>query len=472
MISEISNLEIKETFLSLNPNKAPGPGGIMLGSIRNLGMLWVMRLHLLFGVFFRNGKLLTKANSTSIALVPKIPNPSKVGDYRPISCCNTIYKCIAKILAKRIQTALPHIIDPVQSGFVKGRRIADNIFLTQEIMRDYHRNSSSPKCALKVDIMKAYDNVKWDFLWETLTSMNFHPQMINWIKTCISTANYSLSINGEATGHIIGKKGLRQGDPLSSYLFVIVMEMLTQILKEKSQSPNFHFHWRCDKTKLINLCFADDLMIFCKGELSSILCIQEALSEFETLSGLSPSPGKSSIFFSGVPSTVKQSILDALHFQEGSLPVRYLGVPLISTKLKYVDCKSLIDKITNRTKSWANKYLTYAGRIQLIKSILFSMQTYWSSIFILPKRVIKEIEGILRSFFWSGSELKHTSAKVSWDRLCSPRKESGLGFKSLQVWNKAAMAKHIWFLISGGEQSMWCQWVKSYLLKGRKLLED
>ncbi|KAH7866207.1 hypothetical protein Vadar_017075 [Vaccinium darrowii] len=421
MISEISNQEIKETFMSLNPNKAPGPDGYNAGFFQKSWSVVGNEVTSAVRSFFRSGRLLTKANSTSIALVPKVPNPTKVGDYRPISCCNTIYKCIAKILAKRIQVVLPHIIDPVQSGFVKGRRITDNIFLTQEIMRDYHKSSPSPKCALKVDIMKAYDNVRWEFLWDILISMNFHPQMINWIKACISTANYSLSINGEAIGSIMGKKGLRQGDPLSSYLFVIVMEVLTQILKEKSQGPNFHFHWRCEKTRIINLCFADDLMIFCKGELSSILCIQEALTEFEALSGLSPSPGKSNIFFSGVPPTVKQAILEALHFQEGTLPVRYLGVPLISTKLKYTDCKALIDRITNRTKSWANKYLSYAGRIQLVTSVLFSMQT----------------------------------------------KEGGLGFKSLQIWNKAAMAKHIWFLVSGGEKSMWCQWVKSYLLKGK-----
>ena len=101
--------------------------------------------------------------------------------------------------------------------------------------------------------MKAYDNVRWNFLWDILEAMNFHPQMIQWIKACVTTANYSLSINGEPTGFIIGRKGLRQGDPLSSYLFVIVMEVLTQILKEKSLNPNFHFHWRCDKTKIINL---------------------------------------------------------------------------------------------------------------------------------------------------------------------------------------------------------------------------
>lgn len=95
------------------------------------------------------------------------------------------------------------------------------------------------------------------------------------------------------------------------------------------------------------------------------------------------------------------------------------------------------------------------------------MQTYWSSLFILSKKVIKEVEAILRAFFWSGPDLKKTVSKVSWDHLCSPKHEGGLGFKSMQVWNQAAISKHIWFLISGGEQSMWCQWVKSYLIKGR-----
>lgn len=142
-------------------------------------------------------------------------------------------------------------------------------------------------------------------------------------------------------------------------------------------------------------------------------------------------------------------------------------MPLLSTKLKYIECKPTIDKIIAKTESWTNRYHSYAGRIQLNQSILFSMQTYWSSLFILPKMVIKEVEAILRTFFWTDPDLKSSGSKVAWEHLCSPQQESGLGFKSMGVWNKAANAKHIWFLISGGEQSMWCQWVKSYLLKGR-----
>jgi hypothetical protein len=113
-----------------------------------------------------------------------------------------------------------------------------------------------------------------------------------------------------------------------------VMEVLTCLHREQSLLPDFHFHWRCGDTKLINLCFADDLMIFCKGELTSVNHIQDAFTEFQALSGLSLSPGKSSIYFSGVSLNSRLAILNVLGFQEGTLPVRYLGVPQISTKLK------------------------------------------------------------------------------------------------------------------------------------------
>lgn len=218
MIAEVSDQETKDTFWSLNPSKAPGPDGYNAGFFKKAWPVVGREIIVAVKTFFRSGKLLRKANSTMVALVPKVPNPSKVGDFRRISCCNTVYKCIARILASRLQSALPILIDSVQSGFVKGRRIADNIFLTQELMRGYHKSSSTPRCAMKVDIKKAYDNVRWDFIWDILAAMNFHPTMIKWLQACVTTANYSLSINGEATGYIIGQKGLRQGDPLSSYL--------------------------------------------------------------------------------------------------------------------------------------------------------------------------------------------------------------------------------------------------------------
>jgi hypothetical protein len=138
MIHEVSNLEIKDTFMSFNPHKAPGPDGYNAYFFQKTWHIVGHEVTAAIKNFFKSGKLLKIANATIVALVPKVPNPTMVSDFRPISCCNTIYKCIAKILAKRLQSVLPVLIDPVQSGFVKGRRIADNIFFTQEIMHGYH----------------------------------------------------------------------------------------------------------------------------------------------------------------------------------------------------------------------------------------------------------------------------------------------------------------------------------------------
>ncbi|XP_028124903.1 uncharacterized protein LOC114321868 [Camellia sinensis] len=435
---EVSDKEFIDAFNSLKPSKALGLNGYSAG-------------------FFKK----------SWEVVGK--EVVKVGDFRPISCCNTLYKCISKIIADRIKVVLPDLIDPMQSAFVHGRRISDNIFLSQELMRGYHKNSPTPRCAMKVDIMKAYDNVTWDFVLHVLRGMGFPPNIICWVKACITSPSFSICINGSLHGYFKGGQGLRQGDPMSPYLFVMVMEILSKILAKKSTHLDFKFHWRCDKTKIVNLCFADDLMIFCKGDVFTVSVIKEGLDEFQSLSGLSPSPHKSHIFFSGCEKNLRVELLNVIKFNEDVLPVRYLGLPLISTKLKSSDCDKLVERITNRIKSWTNKCLTYAGRAQLIQSILFSMQLYWSSLFILPKKVVKSIESLFRSFFWSGCEIRKYGAKVSWEHVCSPKSEGGLGFKSIEVWNKAAVAKHIWFLFSEGEQSMWCQWVKSYLLKGQSL---
>ncbi|KAL7197294.1 hypothetical protein ACSBR2_019889 [Camellia fascicularis] len=180
------------------------------------------------------------------------------------------------------------------------------------------------------------------------------------------------------------------------------MEILSRILTEKAAHPDFEFHWRCDKTKIVNLCFADDLMIFCKGDVFTVQSIKIGLEEFKNLSGLSLRPNKSHIFFSGCDKKLRDEILRVCNFNEGTFPMRYLGVPLVSTKLKATDCDQLVERITKRIKSWTNKCLTYAGRAQLIESVLFSMQVYWTTLFILPKKVIKSIESLFRAFFWVG----------------------------------------------------------------------
>ncbi|KAK2652935.1 hypothetical protein Ddye_012791 [Dipteronia dyeriana] len=334
MDRDVTNDEIREVCFSLHPNKAPGPDGFNAHFFK---ITWDIVSEDVINAnqeFFRSGYLLKELNTTILVLVPKIPNPFTMKDFRPISFCNTLYKIIAKIIANRIEPCLPDIISPSQSTFVAGRSIGDNILLVQELMRNYHKDIGCPRLALKVDLMKAFDMVDWGLLLETLAAFHFPPKIITWIKACLTTPKFSISINSELAGFFSRKRGLWQGDPLSPCLFVIAMEVLSKILtKQIADSPSFKYHWKCDKIKLPHLYFADDLIMLCHGSPSSALVHKAALDEFSLLSGLLANQAKSNIFTSGLSSTTNQHLINLFGYTVSSLPIHYLCIPIISTKL-------------------------------------------------------------------------------------------------------------------------------------------
>ncbi|XP_073029391.1 uncharacterized protein [Primulina eburnea] len=208
--------------------------------------------------FFSSGRLLRQWNHSVIALVPKKTAASIVHEYRPISCCTVFYKLISKILVDRLRGLLGDIVNEAQAAFVQGHSIVDYIHSAQELMRKYARKRGSPRCILQVDIHKAYDTVDWDFLHEVLNSLNFPPRFIQWIIECVATTSYSIAINGHYHGKFDGKRGLRQGDPLSPLLFSLCLEVLSRSLKRMSASPEFVFHPKCGNLRITHLAYADD----------------------------------------------------------------------------------------------------------------------------------------------------------------------------------------------------------------------
>jgi hypothetical protein len=194
----------------------------------------------------------------------------------------------------------------------------------------------------QVDLMKAYDSLDWEYILHCLKCFGAPRRFIAWIRACITSPSFSISLNGTLVGYFEGRKGLRQGDPLSPYLFVMAMEGLSSLLGEVAGSPAFTYHPKCAAVNLTHLCFVDDLLIFSTATTSSVTAIVEVLAEFEELSGLKANPSKSSIFLASVPVAVKQPILEILHMPEGSLPVRYLGVPLVTKRISSSDCEELI----------------------------------------------------------------------------------------------------------------------------------
>ncbi|KAL4588964.1 hypothetical protein LXL04_001865 [Taraxacum kok-saghyz] len=304
----------------------------------------------------------------------------------------------------------------------------------------------------------------WNFLHQILGGFGFHPRMTQWIMKCISTTSFSISINGETKGYITGQRGLRQGDPMSPYLFTLIMEIFNLMIKRWiKQIPNHKYHWRCMKHKLTHLCFADDLLIFSHGSIRAIQVVKDTLQEFQAVSGLVPNPQKSLIFYGKMTTGMKTQIANIMGFMEEKLPVRYLGIPLVDTRMLIRDCNKLVEQVKARIQNWKHKALSFAGRLQLIKSVLQSLQVYWCSVMLLPKTVIKDIEKIFKGFLWTGGDLKKGKAKVDWKMVCRPTEEGGLGIRDLQTWNEALLTRQIWRLFTV-KDSLWVDWVKCHHL--------
>ncbi|KAL3734421.1 hypothetical protein ACJRO7_023728 [Eucalyptus globulus] len=207
--------EIRATLFSLASGKAPGPDGFNVDFFKQSWDIVGPSVLLAVRDFFYSRQLLREINSTILTLVPKIPNASSINEFRPIACCNTVYKCITKLLANRLARVLPSIISPTQNAFVKGRRISDNIMLAQELFSDFHHSPYLPKNIIKVDFSKAYDSVDWKFIEMTLHAFRFPSVFIDRIMTCIRTPRFSISLNGELHGFFKSGRGIRQGDPMS-----------------------------------------------------------------------------------------------------------------------------------------------------------------------------------------------------------------------------------------------------------------
>ncbi|XP_060200597.1 uncharacterized protein LOC132628856 [Lycium barbarum] len=364
-------------------------------------------------LFFQNHVLPTKINYTSVTLIPKVKNPVSVKEYRPISCCTVIYKLISKILTRRLQCVMAKLVENNQTAFVPGRLISDNIILSHELVKGYGRKNISPRCMLKIDMKKAYDSVEWPFLEQILISLNFPDQFVKWIMVCVSTVNYAIVINGKLSQTFPVKKGLRQGDHLSPFLFVLCMEYLNRVLKP-----------------------LDDLLLFCRGDELSIYKVYECFLKFSAASVLIANTSKSSIYFGGVDMITQQTVLDKLQFSKGSLPFRYLRVPLSTKRLSVMQCMPLIDKIMGRVTHWTSKLLTYAGRLQLIKTI--------------------------------GDTVASKKALIAWEKLCLPKVAGGLYILHAQTWNKAAVCKLLWNLCRKADK-LWVKWVHTYYIKNQSV---
>ncbi|XP_074271262.1 uncharacterized protein LOC141595191 [Silene latifolia] len=400
LILPITKEEIKAALFTIGSDKSPGPDGFSSAFFKHSWSLIGESYCKAVLSFFSTGRMSKQANSTLIALIPKKKVSSTVMDFRPISCCTTFYKTISKIISTRLSTVLPHLIGPEQAAFVKGRSIHENIMLSQSLVKGYGRKYLTPRCLIKVDIRKAFDSLQWSFIENMLLALKFPPQFISWIMGCLTSSWFSLKLNGSVHGFFQGKSGVRQGDPLSPYIF---------------------------------------------------------------LSGLQANVDKTEIYFGGVSPSIKSQILITSGFSEGSFPFRYLGLPLNTARTTVDMYGILVNKIQASIQHWSSKLLSYAGRLQLLNSVVFGIENFWCASVLLPKSVLKTINKLCKNFFWN---IKATDKKMivkSWSSICAPTNEGGFGVKELLSWNKALISKWLW-LLDQTPQGLWSIWHSEYHL--------
>lgn len=271
--------------------------------------------------------------------------------------------------------------------------------------------------------------------------------------------------NGTVNGYFKGTRGLRQGDPLSPYLFVIAVNCLSHMLNAVADQSRFKYHTNCKKIKLTHLSFADDLLIFTEGNMESVQCVLQVLKEFEERSRLAVSMQKTSFYASGMSEEEINTIQASTGMAFGNLPFRHLGVPMNSRKLSLASCEPLLHQIKTRFSFWTTKTLSFSGRLVLIKTVITGITTFWCSSFVLPKACIAKINSMCSTFLWRGDVDGRNTARVAWSTVVKTKEQGGLGVKDLQTWNNACCLRLIWLLFFRPD-SVWISWFKEVILKG------
>jgi len=407
-------------------------------------------------------------------MIPKIQNPTTLSDYRPIALCNVLYKIISKCLVTRLKAHLDSIVSDSQAAFIPGRIINDNVMIAHEIMHSLkvRKRVSKTYMAVKTDVSKAYDRVEWDFLETTMRLFGFCDKWIGWIMAAVKSVHYSVLINGSPHGYISPTRGIRQGDPLSPYLFILCGDILSHLIKTKALSGDIRgVRIGNGATAITHLQFADDSLFFCQANVKNCQALKDVFDVYEYYSGQKINVQKSLITFgSRVYGSTQLRLKTLLNIPNQGGGGKYLGLPEQFGRKKKEMFSYIIERVKKRTASWSAKFLSPAGKEIMLKSVALAMPVYAMSCFKLPQSIVSEIESLLVNFWWEKSTNQRGIPWIAWKRLQLSKKEGGLGFRDLAKFNDALLAKQAWRIIKH-PSSLFARVMKARYFKDDSILD-
>ncbi|KAJ9565965.1 LOW QUALITY PROTEIN: hypothetical protein OSB04_001931 [Centaurea solstitialis] len=452
----ISEEELKGAVWDCGSEKAPGPDGFTFAFLKHF---WAtIKCDLLAAVkhFEVTGSFDKGCNSSFIALIPKTRSPSLCVSLDRLACWDTI----AKVLANRLKSVIHAVIGQEQMAFVKDRSILDGPLIISELI-SWAKKVKKQLMVFKIDFDKAFDSLSWGFLDDIMDQMNFGGNWRRWIQGCLKSAAVSVLINGSPTPEFTMGRGVRQGDPLAPFLFIIAAEALNIAMKEACERGVFKGINLPNSGPIIShLQFADDTVFMGEWSQTNMANLIRILRCFYLSSGLKINLDKSSLLGVGVDSEQVFSLANHFHCKPGKFPITYLGLPLGCSMNRVDSWEPIINKFSSKLSNWKSQYLSFGGRLVLLKSVLGSLGVFFFSLFKAPQKVINRLESIRMNFFWGKRDSCKKIAWISWNKVLASKEKGGLEVGSLKALNLALVTKW-WWRFKSETDSLWKRVIQS-----------
>ncbi|PNX99941.1 cysteine-rich receptor-like protein kinase, partial [Trifolium pratense] len=450
LLAPFDESEVKDTIWSCDGNKSPGPDGFNLNFFKACWVIVKFDVMNFLEEFHAKARLPKAVTASFLTLIPKKDHPQDLFDFRPICLIGSLYKILSKILANRLKRVLGKLISNGQSAFLPHRQIFDGVVVLNEVI-DLAKRRKDKCMFFKVDFERAYDSVSWGFLDRMMTLMGFSAEWMSWMRACIFESSMSILVNGSPTDDFKVGRGLRQGDPLSPFLFLIVAEGLAGMMNKAVDIGKFKGFSINANLQFQLLQFADDTIIMGEGSWENLWTIKSLLRGFELVSGLKINFVKSKLYGVNVDTRLLEAGAVFLSCNTAAIPFKFLGLPVGANPRRRETWKPVVEALTKRLNSWNSRLLSFGGRLSLINSVLASIPLYFFSFYKAPRCVLNSLERIQRNFFWGGGLEERKLCWIKWEQVCLPKEKGGLGVKNLEFFNLALLSKWKWRFLNDND---------------------